>query len=80
MAEVEKETIATKISGNLENIRLEFQVHKRSVELGEAGEVGRMREEMGKRAGVRLCRVFRAMLRIMEVSCSYDKKRKLLCV
>ena len=77
---MEKEAIATKISGNLENIRLEFQVHKRSVELGETGEVGRMREEMEKTAGVRLCRVFRAMLRIMEVSCSYNKKRKLLCV
>lgn len=70
MAEVEKERIATKISGHLGNIRLVFQVHKRSVQLGEVGEVGRMREEMEERAGVRLCRVFRAMLRIMEVSCT----------
>lgn len=45
-------------------------MHKRSVELGEAGQVGRMREEMEKRAGVRLCRVFCAMLRIVEVSCN----------
>ena len=67
---MEKEAIATKISGHLGNIRLVFQVHKRSVELGEVAEEGRMREEMEKRAGVRLCRVFRAMLRIMEVSCT----------
>ena len=67
---MEKEAIATKISGHLGNIRLVFQVHKRSVELGEVAEEGRMREKMEKRAGVRLCRVFRAMLRIMEVSCT----------
>lgn len=73
MAEVEKETLATKISGSLGNIQLEFQVHKHSVELGGgrgAGGVGRMREEMEKRAGVRLRRVFHIMLRMMEVSCS----------
>ena len=75
---MEKETLATKTSGNLGNIRLEFQVHKHSMELGGggSGEVCRMREEKEKRPGVKPHRVFHIMLKMMEVSC----RRKPLCV